>query len=143
MAMKVDLPTLQGFFASAPFMADLGVQATGGEVGRVCTALTLAPRHLQHTGVVHAGVMASIADHTMGAAAQTMAPEGFWIVTAEFKTTLLRGARGVRLECEAWVLRAGRQLSFAEAEVYAVAADGQRTLAVKAAGTIALIAAQG
>ncbi|MBL8275865.1 MAG: PaaI family thioesterase [Pelomonas sp.] len=138
--MKLDLETLRGFFRAAPFMADLGVEPTAVEPGRVHTRLDIAPRHRQHTGVVHAGVIAALADHTMGAAAQTQAPEGCWVLTAEFKTSLLRGAAGEQLECEAWVLKPGRQLSFTEAEVYAVA-GGERRLVAKASGTMALTAA--
>ncbi|KQV46809.1 hypothetical protein ASC95_25100 [Pelomonas sp. Root1217] len=136
--MQVDLDTLRGFFRSAPFMADLGVEPTAVEPGRVSTQLVIAQRHCQHTGVVHAGVIAALADHTMGAAAQTMAPDGHWVLTAEFKTSLLRGAAGERLECEAWVLKPGRQVSFTEAEVYAVATGGERKLVAKASGTMAI-----
>ena len=138
----MDLDTLRGFFRMAPFMVDLGIEPVALEGGRLRTRLELQPRHLQHTGVVHAGVMASMADHTMGAVAQTQAPQGYWVLTAEFKTSLLRGARGVALECEAWVVKPGRQLSFTEAEVYTVAADGQRTLVVKTNGTMALTRAE-
>ena len=134
--MQVDLDTLRGFFRSAPFMADLGVEPTAVEPGRVWTALAVLPRHRQHTGVVHAGVIAALADHSMGAAAQTLAPEGRWVLTAEFKTSLLRGASGERLECEAWVVKPGRQISFTEAEVYAVAGD-ERRLVAKASATMA------
>jgi len=135
--MQVDLETLRRFFASAPFMADLGVEPVAVEPGQVRTALVLATRHLQHTGQVHAGVMASMADHSMGAAAQTVAPEGFVILTAELKTSLLRAGRGERLECEARVIKAGRMLSFTEAEVHAVE-DGRRTLVMKASATMAV-----
>lgn len=135
--MQAGLDTLRGFFRSAPFMADLGVEPTAVEAGRVTTELVIAPRHRQHTGVVHAGVIAALADHTMGAAAQTMAPEGQWVLTAEFKTSLLRGASGERLVCEAWVIKPGRQLSFTEAEVYALA-GGERRLVAKASGTMAV-----
>lgn len=135
--MELDLDTWRGFFRSAPFMVDLGVEPIAVAQGRVTTELLLGPKHLQHTGVVHAGVMAALADHTMGAAAQTMAQPGFWVLTAEFKTNLLRGARGERLLCEAWVLKPGRQLSFTEAEVYAVS-GAERRLVVKASGTMAL-----
>ena len=138
--MPVDLDTLRGFFRSAPFMADLGVEPTAVEPGRVRTELVIAPRHRQHTGVVHAGVIAALADHTMGAAAQTMALDGHWVLTAEFKTSLLRGASGERLECEAWVIKPGRQVSFTEAEVYAVA-GGERRLVAKASGTMAITVA--
>ena len=84
--------------------------------------------------------MAAMADHSMGAAAQTLAPEAHWVVTAELKTSVLRPARGESLVCEARVLKAGRMLSFTEAEVYAESA-GQRTLVLKASATMAVTAA--
>ena len=139
--MDISLDTLRGFFKAAPFMVDLGVEATGVSPGKVSTELVLQPRHLQHTGVVHAGVMAAMADHSMGAAAQTMTPEGHWILTTEFKTNLLRGARGQtteKLVCEAWMLKPGKQIMFTEAEVFAVSAEGERQLVVKASGTMAV-----
>jgi uncharacterized protein (TIGR00369 family) len=139
--MKTDLDTLRGFFRAAPFMVDLGVEPLAVGDGRVTTQLVVAPRHLQHTGQVHAGVMASLADHTMGAAAQTLAPEGHWVLTAELKTSLLRAGRGERLVCEARVLKAGRTLSFTEAEVWAEAGD-ERTLVMKASATMAVTKAK-
>lgn len=135
--MTPDLDTLRGFFASAPFMVDLGVEPVAVSDGQVTTALELKPRHLQHTGVVHAGVMAALADHTMGAAAQTLAPSGCWVLTAELKTSMLRGAIGERLVCEGRVLKPGRSLSFTEAEVFAESA-GRRTLVMKASATMAV-----
>lgn len=135
--MQVDLDTLRGFFRSAPFMVDLGVEPTAVGPGRVSTQLVVSRRHCQHTGVVHAGVVAALADHSMGAAAQTMAADGHWVLTAEFKTSLLRGASGERLECEAWVIKPGRQVSFTEAEVYAVQGS-ERRLVAKASGTMAV-----
>ena len=135
--MRIDLETLRRFFAASPFMVELGVEPVAVDEGQVRTERALATRHLQHTGQVHAGVMASLADHSMGAAAQTMAPEGFVILTAELKTSLLRAGRGERLECEARVIKAGRMLSFTEAEVHAVEGS-QRTLVMKASATMAV-----
>ncbi|MBB2486002.1 PaaI family thioesterase [Mitsuaria sp. WAJ17] len=138
--MELDLATLQGFIARSPFMVELGVQAVAVEPGRVRTRLAIREGLCQHTGLVHAGVLASLADHSMGSAAQTLAPAGQWVLTAELKTSLLRGARGLELDCEAWVIKAGRTLSFTEAEVHAV--DGEtRTLVMKASATMALTAA--
>ncbi|MCW5634911.1 MAG: PaaI family thioesterase [Rubrivivax sp.] len=139
--MEIDLDTLRGFFAASPFMVDLGIVPTAAGEGRVSTALPLATRHLQHTGQVHAGVMAAMADHSMGAAAQTMAADGFWVLTAELKTSLLRAGKGVRLVCDAWVLKPGRNVTFTEAEVFAEGAGGERTLVMKASATMALAAA--
>jgi uncharacterized protein (TIGR00369 family) len=135
--MPVTLEELRRFFAAAPFMVDLGVEPIAASEGRVSTRLPLAARHLQHMGYVHAGVAAALADHTMGAAAQTLAPAGCWALTADLKLSLLRAARGERLVCEAQVLKAGRSLSFTEAEVYAES-GAQRTLVMKASATMAL-----
>ena len=59
--MKVDLELARGIFASAPFMVDLGVVPTAVGDGTVSTELRVERRHTQHTGVVHAGVMATMA----------------------------------------------------------------------------------
>jgi len=137
--MKLDLEIARGVFASAPFMVDLGVVPTAIGEGTVSAELKVQRRHTQHTGVVHAGVMTTMADHSMGAAAQTLAPEGHWILTAELKTSLLRPARGDRLVCEAQVLKPGRLITFTEASVWAVSGE-ERTLVMKASATMAVIA---
>ncbi len=138
--MTPDLDTVREFFRLSPFMVDLGVEPTAVGAGCITTQLPLATRHLQHTGQAHAGVMATLADHSMGAAAQTLAPAGHWVLTAELKTSALRPGRGERLVCEAHVLKAGRRISFTEAEVYAEQ-GGQRTLVMKASATMAIVAA--
>jgi len=139
--MKPDIDTLREFFARAPFMVDLGIEPTGGAEGRIDTTLALQPRHLQHTGQVHAGVMSSLADHSMGAAAQTLAAPGFIVITAELSVRLLRAASGERLLCEARVLKPGRQMSFTEADVGCVQ-GAQRTHVLRAAATMALVASE-
>jgi uncharacterized protein (TIGR00369 family) len=133
----ITLEQVREFFRAAPFMVDLGVEPIAFEPGRLSTSLLIQPRHLQHTGFVHAGVSAAMADHTMGAAAQTLAAPGHWALTADLRTSLLRAAQGERLLCEARVLKAGRTLSFTEAEVY-VEHGGRRTLVMKASATMAL-----
>ncbi len=134
----MDLQELKAFFALSPFMQDLGVTPTAVGVGTVAAEMPLRPRHLQHTGQAHAGVMATLADHAMGSAAQTLAPEGCWAMTAELKTSQLRPGKGERLVCEAVVIKAGRTLSFTEAQVFAQT-GGQRTLVMKASATMALV----
>jgi uncharacterized protein (TIGR00369 family) len=137
--MNMDLAALRSFFRLSPFMVDLGVEPTAVTPGRVTSELLLQSRHLQHSGQAHAGVMTTMADHSMGAAAQTQSPEGHWVVTAELKVSMMRPGKGERLVCEAWVLKAGRTLSFTEAEVYAVTGT-ERTLVMKGSATMALVA---
>jgi len=135
----MDLETARGFFRSAPFMVDLGVEPVAVSEGRITTVLPLQPRHMQHMGQAHAGVMTSLADHTMGAAAQTLAAPGHWALTAELKVSCLRAGKGVRLVCEALVIKPGRMLSFTEAEVFSEDAAGARTLVMKASATMAIV----
>jgi uncharacterized protein (TIGR00369 family) len=137
--MRFDLPTVRAFFANAPFMADLGIEPIDVDDGRITSALALQPRHFQHTGQVHAGVMVTMADHSMGVAAQTLAADGFVVITAELSASLLRAATGTRLVCEARVLKPGRQISFTEADVYAESA-GPRVHVLRASATMALVA---
>jgi uncharacterized protein (TIGR00369 family) len=135
-----DIDALRAFFRSAPFMVDLGIEPVQCGPGRLVTRMPIVNKHLQHTGQVHAGVSAAMADHSMGAAAQTMAPAGFLILTAEFKTSLLRAGKGDALECVASVIKPGRQLMFTEAEVYALRGD-ERRLVAKASATMAVVKA--
>ena len=133
----ITLEQAREFFGLSPFMADLGVEPVAVEPGRMVTTLAVRPRHLQHTGFVHAGVSTAMADHTMGAAAQTLAAPGHWALTADLRASLLRAAQGERLVCEARVLKAGRTLAFTEAEVF-VEHEGQRTLVLKASATMSM-----
>lgn len=116
-------------FRSAPFVASLGIEAETVEEGRCRSVLALAPEHLQHDGYVHAGVMATLADHTAGAAASTMLRPGQIVLTAEFKISLLRAARGDRLRCVAEVIKPGSRVTFAEATVTCEADGGSRVVA--------------
>jgi uncharacterized protein (TIGR00369 family) len=127
---------LKRVFGAAPFIADLGIKAISAADGTCITHLDLQPRHLQQDGFVHAGVQATIADHTAGGAAATLAQPGYIVLTTEFKIHLLRPARGQKLECVATVLKPGRMLTIVEAEVYCHSESG-RALVSKAIATLA------
>lgn len=135
------LAQARAMFRAAPFVADLGIELDAIEPGICHSHVLLQARHLQHTGVVHAGVLTTIADHTAGIAAQSMVPAGGGtILTAELKVSLLRAARGQSLRCVAHVLKPGRQLSFVEAEVFCRDGDKEQ-LVVKLSATMAVVAA--
>lgn len=129
---------VQAMFASAPFVRSLGIEVTHAEGGVCESVVALAPQLLQQSGVAHAGVVATLADHTAGGAAMTVLPEGKGVLSIEFKVNLLRPGDGEQLVCHAVVLKAGRTISVVEAEVFSVKA-GQRTLAAKATVTLAVV----
>lgn len=136
-----NLVELRRIFDSAPFVADLGIQLASAGEGACETVLPLQTRHLQQDGFVHAGVQATMADHTAGAAAGTLLRPGEIVLTAEFKIHLLRPARGERLWCAAKVLKAGRRLSVVESEVFCETGP-KRVLVSKAIATMAISSPQ-
>lgn len=105
-------------FDRAPFIALVGYRLVDADSGWVETTLDIRPDHLQQHGLVHAGVITTMADHTSGAAASTMMPAGASILTAELTMRLLRPAMGLRLTCRATVIKPGRTITVAEANVH-------------------------
>ena len=123
---------------ATPFIRDLGVEPLETAPGRCVTTLVLAPRHRQHDGFIHAGVQATMADHTAGAAAATLLAPDRMVLTAEFKINLLRPGNGERLCCCATVLKPGRTLSVVESEVFSESGDNSQLIA-KATVTLAVL----
>lgn len=128
---------IAAIFASAPFIQDVGYRLRGCGPGWCETELAVQPRHAQQDGFVHAGVQATMADHTAGAAAATLMAADQMVLTVEFKLNLLRTAVCNHLFCRADVLRPGRQIVVAESAVYAVA-QAQQKLVAKAMVTLML-----
>lgn len=124
-------------FDQAPFIRQLGAELIEFSPGRCRTRIHLNENHKQQDGFVHAGVQATLADHSCGTAAATQIAQGQRVLTADFTVNLLRPAQGHTLECEAKVIKQGRTLTVAEGEVYAV--GEQRKLVAKATVTLAIV----
>lgn len=122
----------------ANFINDLGITLVDLGPGWCETQLQIAPKHWQHHGLIHAGVSATMADHTAGAAASTVAPAGQAVLTVEFKHHLLRPGVGEMLRCRATVLKPGRMLCVVEAEVFA-RHQGKESLITKTMATMAMV----
>ena len=127
-------------FDNANFVRDLGMQLTRIEDDYCETILIASERHRQQHGLIHAGVMATMADHTSGCAARGAVGVDQDVVSVEFKINFLRPAVADRLRCRARVLRAGRMLVICEAEILAekhfeekLVSKAMVTLAVKRA----------
>jgi uncharacterized protein (TIGR00369 family) len=129
---------IRDIFGLAPFIQHLGIELVDVGPGWCETMLVTRPEHCQQDGFIHAGVQATLADHTAGAAAATLMPPGFIVLTAEFKINLLRPAQGERLRGRAEVLRAGKTLTIVESAVYAHA-NNQEKLVAKAMVTLAVV----
>jgi uncharacterized protein (TIGR00369 family) len=139
--MKTKNPHYQArvkeIFEQAAFIQELGVKLEGVSPGFCKTSLELQPKHFQQDQLVHAGIQASLADHTAGGAAGTLIGADEIVLTVEFKINLLRPAWGERLRCQARVLKPGKMLTIAESEVLALK-DGSEILVSKATVTLAI-----
>ena len=107
-------------FARQTFMAKLGATLTAVEPGQVEITVNRAPDLLQQNGFVHAGVITSIADSACGYAALTLAAEGHDVLAVEFKINLLSPTRAERFLARGRVLRPGRTLTVAQADVFGI-----------------------
>lgn len=125
---------IEGIFTRAPFMEMLGVRLVDVGEGWVETELELEERLTQQHGFAHAGVVSTLADHSAGAAATTAIGEDQSVLTAEYSIHLLRPGSGAKLESRGEVVRAGRSLIVAQADVWA---DGSHC--ARYTGTMAVV----
>ncbi|MGB0467014.1 MAG: PaaI family thioesterase [Pontibacterium sp.] len=126
-------------FDQAPFIRQLGAELLEFSPGACRTRICLNENHLQQDGFIHAGVQATLADHSCGTAAATLIAADQRVLTADFTINLLRPGKGQMLYCEATVLKQGRRLIVAEAEVFAE--GDQNKLIAKATVTLAVTTA--
>jgi uncharacterized protein (TIGR00369 family) len=76
---------------------------------------------------VHGGIVGMIADSAGGYAAFTLMPAEASVLTVEYKINLLAPAAGERLVARGTVVKSGRTLAVARAEVFGITA-GRQTL---------------
>ena len=100
-------------------MALIGASLTLVEPGHVEIELPYREDLTQQKGYVHGGIVGMIADSACGYAAYTLMPATSSLVTVEYKINLLSPAVGERLIARGEVIKPGRTLSVARAEVFA------------------------
>ena len=96
----------------------LGLSLESLERGHVVFSMRIRPRHKQIHGVVHGGVLATVADTVAAIAAYTTVPKGTQIATVEMKINFLEAVPGGRIKAEGKVLRTGRNFVVTECEIY-------------------------
>jgi uncharacterized protein (TIGR00369 family) len=118
---------IRSSFAKQGLMATLGATLASVSPGVVEIELTPAKPISQQHGFVHAGAISAIADTAAGYAALSLMPVGRGVLTTEFKINLVAPAVGDRIRAVGRVVRAGRTLTLAQAEVFADK-DGRSSL---------------
>ena len=96
----------------------LGLSLESLEKGHVVFTMKIKPRHKQLHGVVHGGVLATVADTVAAIAAYTTVPKGTEIATVELKINFLEPVPGGQIKAIGRVLRTGRNFVVTECEIY-------------------------
>lgn len=130
-------------FAKQTIMGTLGAVLTDVRPGHVTITLPVSAHISQQHGFVHAGAVATIADSAAGYAGLSLMPRGAGVLTAEFKINLLAPAQGERLVAEGRVIRAGRSLSVAQAEVFAITGEARKLCALLTATLMSIAGRDG
>lgn len=121
------------------FMNYIGFEITNIAEGAITGQLILRPEHRQHSGFVHGGVTATMADVVMGFSSLSLVPEGHQVVTVELKVSYLNPGVGDRILAHGWVLKQGQKLNFCEAELFSMKEGDEPLLIAKASATMATI----
>ena len=106
-------------FADQAIMQTIGATLLEVLPGQVEIGLPFDQRLTQQDQFIHAGVSSTIMDSACGYAAFSLMPADARVLTIEFKINLLAPAAGERFRAIGKVLKPGRSVFVAEAEVYA------------------------
>ncbi|MEX2376155.1 MAG: PaaI family thioesterase [Dehalococcoidia bacterium] len=140
--LSANIGSVRAILSDAAFVEALGLNLLGAGKGWCETELQCQQRYEQQDGYVHAGVQATVADHTAGAAAITVLDDNRRVLTAEFKINFLRPALVTRLLCRAEVLKAGSSLVVVESCVFNEV-ERESKLVAKALVTLAIRVGKG
>lgn len=130
--------TAREMFLRASFIRWMGVELVALADGVCETKLALTADMLQQDGFAHAGVVTTLADHSCGGAAGSLLKPGEHVLTAEFKSSFVRAAKGPHLYCRARCFKRGRSLAFAEATVFSSPDYAEDSLLATLSSTLAI-----
>jgi len=108
------------------FPAFCGFEVNHVDDGVFETILKIDSRHIQQDGFVHAGVLATMADHTAGYAAFTKVSKDVRILTIEFKINFFKPASGDFIICRSRVVNAGKKILVSESEIFSLSKDKEK-----------------
>jgi uncharacterized protein (TIGR00369 family) len=115
-----------GELPAAPIQRLLGFELVEVDEGRAVFAAVPGEQHYNPIGVVHAGLVATMLDSSMGVSVHTTLPAGMAYTTLETKFNLVRPvtADTGEIRCEGTVIHRGSRVATADGRVVR-AADGK------------------
>jgi uncharacterized protein (TIGR00369 family) len=116
---------------SSAFHTWLGAEIEDAAEGEVSVGLDARPEHRNLQGLIHGGLLATLADIAMGLSVRTAIEPGRRHVTIELSVRFLRPGTPGRIVARGRTLRVGREVAFAQADVL----DPSRRMLATAQGT--------
>lgn len=129
---------IETFLQRQHFMKHIGFTLEKIDEGITEGSMSLAQAHQQQKGLVHGGVIATVADITMGFAAYSLLPADHHVVTGDLRVSYLNPGKGEKIIAKGWVLKQGRKINFCESEVWAISGE-MKTLIAKASASMVTI----
>lgn len=120
-------------FIEQPFDEFLGFIYKRMSPKSIKVTLPIKDLFLNSVGVVHGGIISSLADVAMSNTIQSDRSGQQIVVTVDLKVTFLKGAKGKSLVADAEVIKAGKTLTHIDCLIY----DDTGTLVAKANGIFA------
>ena len=130
---------VQASFARQGMMRHLGARLLQASPGLCELALPYSDRVTQQQDGFHGGAIGALADITAGYAGLTLAPEGKEVTTVEYKINFLAAFQGGELRATGRVVKAGRRIIVASAEVLHIDAKGQASPCALMQQTLAVV----
>ncbi|MXN64121.1 hotdog fold thioesterase [Stappia sp. GBMRC 2046] len=127
-------------FARQAFMDHIGVRIARLAPGEVDLEVDARAALTQQHGFFHAGVTTTIADSAAGYAALSLFKPGYGVLTTEFKMNLLNPGQGRKMLARGRVIKPGRTLTVAKADVYGLTEEEELHVAT---GLFTMIALEG
>jgi uncharacterized protein (TIGR00369 family) len=121
------------FGLSIPFLTHLGVVPEFAEGGKSRISLVIKPEFENSFQIAHGGVVMTLLDFAMGAAARSTVDQPLGAMTIDMTVSFLRPSIG-KIVVEGTVLKAGKNINYCEAVVLNEAGE----VTAKSSGTFIL-----
>ena len=111
------LALIQERIDTSPFHTWAGVHLTGLGDGTAEVSMPIQPHHLNPYGIVHGGMLSSMADAAIGIALRTRLRPGFTHVTAQLDVHYLSMAKEGTIVARGKAVHVGNKMGYGEADV--------------------------
>jgi len=121
-----------------PFFCSMGIDIVSYEAGTAVLRMQVRPDMHNGVGWLQGGMLVALADEAIALALYTLLKEHEGIATISESTSFVKGLREGVITAEAKVIKKGRRVAFAEAEVFFD--DGKKTLLSRTSAAFAVTA---